>query len=138
MGEIFGVIGWTGGALVMTAFVILGVIGKGRVKLKGDAVIWSAWILGVLYAQAGESFAFAAKFGGGLSEAIQNSRLGAGGQIGAGAVALFLCVILYMASEHKWRAAGIALILPSVFTAAGASLATIVGLSTDLVGMVVA
>ncbi|WP_432158027.1 hypothetical protein [Streptomyces sp. bgisy153] len=137
MGQIFGAIGFTGGAVVMTAFLIVGAQGKWKIKLSQEGVIAAAFITGQLYAQAGETFSFVGDMSGGLSQAIQTS-FGSGANFGAGAVAILMCILLYGLKPSKFRNGLFALMLPSMFTAAGGLFATITHLISNLTGTVVA
>ncbi|MET7760311.1 hypothetical protein ABZT27_37350 [Streptomyces sp. NPDC005389] len=137
MGQIFGAIGFTGGAVVATAFLIVGAQGKWKIKLSHEGVIVTAFITGQLYAQAGETFSFVGDMSGGLSQAIQTS-FGSAGNFGAGAVALLMCILLYGLKPSKFRNGLFALMLPSMFTAAGGIFDTLTHLISNLTGTVVA
>ncbi|WP_331726294.1 hypothetical protein [Streptomyces sp. NBC_00470] len=119
MGQIFGAIGFPGGAVVMTAFLIAGARGGWKIKLSHDGVIVTAFVTGQLYAQAGETFAFVAGMSGGLSEAIQNSFGPNSNYFGAGAVAILMCILLFGFKPSKFRNGLLGLMLPAMFTAAG-------------------
>jgi hypothetical protein len=136
MGQIFGAIGFTGGAVVMTAFLIVGAQGKWKIKLSHEGVIAAAFVTGQLYAQAGETFSFVADMSGGLSQAIRSS-FGSAGTFGAGGVALLMCVLLYGLKPSKFRNGLFALMLPTMFTAAGGVFATVTHLFSNLTGTVV-
>ncbi|MEU9760275.1 hypothetical protein AB0D98_11005 [Streptomyces sp. NPDC047987] len=136
MNQIFGAIGFTGAAVLMTALLILGARGEWKIKLSNEGVVGVAFITGQLYAQAGETFAFVKDMGGGMSEAIQNS-FGSAGNFGSGAVALLMCVLIYGMKPHKFRTGVLALMLPSLFTAAGGIFATFTNLISNMTGMVV-
>ncbi|GAA2946176.1 MULTISPECIES: hypothetical protein [Streptomyces] len=137
MTQIFGAIGFTGAAVIMTAILILGARGDWKIKLSNEGVIACAFITGQLYAQAGETFAFVADMSGGLSDAIRGS-FGSSGNIGAGAVALLVCLLIYGLEPSKFRNAALALMLPSLFTAAGGLFATFTNLISNITGTVVA
>ncbi|MEV0875826.1 hypothetical protein OG478_52880 (plasmid) [Streptomyces phaeochromogenes] len=138
MGQIFGAIGFTGGAVVMTAFLIVGARGQWKIKLSHEGVIAVAFITGQLYAQAGETFSFVADMSGGLSQAIQSSFGPGSNVVGAGAVALLMCILLYGLKPSKFRNGLFALMLPNMFTAAGGLFATATHLISNLTGTVVA
>lgn len=137
MNQIFGAIGFTGAAVAMTILLILGARGAWKIKLSHEAVIAVAFVTGQLYAQAGETFAFVGDMSGGLSEAISGS-FGQSGNIGAGAVALTVCLIIYGLKPSKFRNAILAMMLPSLFTAAGGLFATFTNLISNVTGTVVA
>lgn len=136
MNQVFGVIGFTGGAIVMTALLILGARGAWKVKLSHESVIIVGFITGQLYAQAGETFAFLGAMSGGLSEAIQNS-FGNGANFGAGAVAIVVSLLVYGLKPSKLRNGVMALMLPSLYTAAGGLFATLTHMISNLSGTVV-
>lgn len=136
MNQIFGTIGFTGAAAVMTFFLVLGARGKWKINLDDDQVVVTAFITGQLYAQAGETFAFAKDMSGGLSEAIQNS-FGNGSNFGAGAVAILVSILVYGLKPAKFRNSLLGLMLPSMYTAAGGIFATITHLISNLTGTVV-
>ncbi|MFI7278514.1 hypothetical protein [Streptomyces sp. NPDC049879] len=137
MGQIFGAIGFTGGAVAMTALLIVGAMGKWKIKLSHEGVIGVAFITGQLYASAGETFAFVGDMSGGLSQAIQNS-FGSGASFGAGAVAIVMCILLYGLKPSKFRNGLLALMLPAMFTAAGGIFAIVTHVISNLTGTVVA
>ncbi|MEU6290332.1 hypothetical protein [Streptomyces sp. NPDC046988] len=137
MVQIFGAIGFTGAAVVMTAFLILGARGGWKIKLSHEGVIITAFITGQLYAQAGETFSFVADMSGGLSQAIQSSFGPNSNYFGAGAVALLVCVLLYGMKPSKFRNGLLGLMLPSMFTAAGGIFATATHMISNLTGTVV-
>ncbi|GAA2720331.1 MULTISPECIES: hypothetical protein [Streptomyces] len=137
MNQVFGAIGFTGGAVVMTAFLILGARGAWKVKLSHEGVIVVAFVTGQLYAQAGETFAFLSDMSGGLSQAIQSS-FGNGANFGAGAVAILVTLLVYGLKPSKFRNGVLALMLPSLYTAAGGLFATLTHMISNLTGTVVA
>ncbi|NEA39300.1 hypothetical protein [Streptomyces sp. SID11385] len=131
MTQIFGAIGFTGAAVVMTVLLIVGARRKWKIKLSDEGVIICAFITGQCYAQAGQTFAFVADVSGGLSQAIRES-FGSPATFGAGAVALLFCLVLYGCEPKKFRNAMIALMLPSLFTAAGGIFAIITTVLSNL------
>lgn len=137
MNQIFGTIGFTGGAVLMTVYLIVGARGAWKIKLGNEGVIVVAFITGQLYAQAGQTFAFVKDMSGGLSETIQNS-FGSGANFGAGAVAVLMSVIVYGLKPSKLRNGVLGLMLPALYTAAGGMLATVTHIISNLTGTVVA
>jgi hypothetical protein len=135
--QIFGAIGFTGGAFVMTVFLIVGARGGWKIKLGHEGVIVAAFITGQLYAQAGETFAFLDDMSGGLSEAIRSS-FGSPANFGAGAVAILVSVLLYGLKPSKPRNGALAMMTPALYTAAGGMFATFTHLISNLTGTVVA
>ena len=120
-----------------TAFLILGARGDWKIKLSHEGVIITAFLTGQLYAQAGETFAFLDDTSGGLSEAIRTS-FGPAANFGAGAVALLMTLLLYGLEPYKLRNGALALLLPSLFTAAGGLFGVITHTVSNLTGTVVA
>ncbi|MFE2498851.1 hypothetical protein [Streptomyces scopuliridis] len=137
MNQIFGAIGFTGGAVVMTVFLIVGARGAWKIKLGNVGVIVVGFITGQLYAQAGETFAFLDDMSGGLSEAIRSS-FGSQAHFGAGAVAILVSVLLYGLKPSKIRNGALSMMTPSLYTAAGGMFATFTHLISNLTGTVVA
>lgn len=137
MNQVFGAVGFTGAAVVMTVFLILGSRGGWKIKLSNEGVVPAAFITGQLYAQAGQNFAFLNDVSGGLSEAIQAS-FGNSGQFGAGGVAMLIVLFVYGMKPNKLRNGVLCLLLPSLFTAAGGLFATLTDLISNLTGTVMA
>ncbi|MFF6852770.1 hypothetical protein [Streptomyces antimycoticus] len=138
MNQIFGAIGFTGGAVVMTAFLVLGARGAWKIKLNNEGVISAGFITGQMYAQAGETFAFLDDMSGGLSEAIRSSFDSRAANFGAGAVALLMTVLLYGLKPNKLRNGVLSMMTPSLYTAAGGLFATFTHIISNLTGTVVA
>jgi ABC-type glucose/galactose transport system permease subunit len=116
--KIFGAVGFSGAALVMTAVLVYGIRGNGRIKFNHESAVATGFITGQLYAMAGQFWAFAGDMSNGLSQAIRQG-FGEGGTIGAGAVALLLGVTMYGTKLKRLPGVVLGVISPPIFTAAG-------------------
>ncbi|MFG2227917.1 hypothetical protein [Streptomyces sp. NPDC048644] len=116
--KLFGAVGFSGAAFVMTLILVFGIRGKGKIKFKHDSAVAVGFVTGQLYAMAGQFWAFASDMSDGLSQAIREG-FGTGMQMGMGAVALALCATMYGTKLKNFPGVMPGLVSPPVFTAAG-------------------
>jgi hypothetical protein len=115
---LFGAVGFSGAAFVMTVVLILGIRGKGKIKFRHESAVAVGFVTGQLYAMAGQFWAFAGDMSDGLSQAVREG-FGNGTQMGMGAVALTLVVLMYGTKLKSFPGVMLGVISPPVFTAAG-------------------
>ncbi|MFE2600132.1 hypothetical protein ACFXCZ_27195 [Streptomyces sp. NPDC059396] len=118
-GAVLGVLGAGGIALSLTLLLILGVRGKGKVRLGTGKAGFVAFLAGTSYVAAGKIWADA-------DRVVQQGLTGLGvggngpfGEIGIGAAALILLIIMLTAPLNPGRAAGVSMIAAFVWPAAG-------------------
>lgn len=136
MTQIFGAIGFAGLAVAATAFLVLGARGAWLIKLDHLGVIITGFIVGQLYAQAGQDFACVGDVSGSLSQAVQSS-FGHRANFGAGAVALIVCLLLFGLKPRKIQNGALSMMAPTLFTAAGGSFAIVTHLISNLLATLV-
>lgn len=129
--QIFGAVGFSGAAFVMTLVLIYGIRGKGRIKFNHNSAVATGFVTGQLYAMAGQFWAFAGDMSDGLAQAIQQG-FGTGAQMGMGAVALALCVTMYGTKLKNMSGVALGVISPPIFTAAGGLFAVLTTLLSNL------
>lgn len=119
-GAALGALGAGGLALCAAAFLILGVKGKGRVKLKDNpALIWG-FIAGTAFSAAGSIWSNPERITKqGLTGLGVGSGQGAFGNVGIGAVALLLLILMLCWDLTPIRGAVLGLIAAVVWPAAG-------------------
>ncbi|MER7395470.1 hypothetical protein ABT381_08135 [Streptomyces sp. NPDC000151] len=115
-GQIFGSLGASGAALAVTVFLILGIKGKHKIKLDADQAAIVGLIAGTLYATAASVWSTPGSITKGIAAAVQS---GIGGNVGLGAIALVICLIIYGAKLKPRTAALFGIAAASVFGAAG-------------------
>lgn len=119
-GAVFGAVGAGGLSLVLAVFLVLGVRGKGKVKLKDNPAIVFAFLAGTAFTAAGAIWANPEKFvAQGLSGLGVGSGTGAFGAVGMGAICLLLLVIMLTAPMTPVLGASLGFIAAFVFPAAG-------------------
>ncbi|WP_241846304.1 hypothetical protein [Streptomyces sp. MJM1172] len=133
---ILGTVGFTGGALVMTVVLVLGIRGNGKIKFNHTSAVVMGFITGQLYAMAGQFGAFAGDMSKGLSQAIQQG-VGQGGTIGAGAIALIMCALMYGTKLKRTPGVVLGILSPPIFTAAGGGFAIVTTLLSSALTTVV-
>ncbi|MGW7085038.1 hypothetical protein ACWGH2_16320 [Streptomyces sp. NPDC054871] len=122
-GAVFGVLGSGGIAICLTALLIFGVVGGGKVKFGSTGAAVCAFLAGTAYVSAGKIWANPGKI---TEQGLTGLGVGTGsgpfGDVGIGAVALLLLIIL-VAAPAKWlppgRAAIVGMIAAFIWPAAG-------------------
>ncbi|MFF8485182.1 hypothetical protein [Streptomyces antibioticus] len=118
---IFGPVGAGGLALVLTALLVFGIKGKGKVKFGTRAAGIVAFLAGTSYAAAGQIWANPEKI---TSQGLTGFGVGTGGgplgNVGLGAVALLLVVIALTAPLTAVTSGVLGMVAAFVFPAAGA------------------
>ncbi|MGV4930292.1 hypothetical protein [Streptomyces sp. HJ7] len=115
-GQILGTIGAGGAAVAMTAFLVLSVRGKHRLKLSADQAAIAGLIAGTLYATAAGVWSAPGNITKGLAGAFQH---GIAGNVGMGAVAVVLVLVVYGCKLRPRTAALYGIAAASIFGAAG-------------------
>jgi hypothetical protein len=119
-GAVFGALGTGGLALCAAVFLVLGVKGEGKVKLKDNpAMIW-AFIASTAFRAAGSIWSNPERITKqGLTGLGVGSDHGAFGQVGIGSVALLLLILMLCWDMTPVRGAVLGLIAGVVWPAAG-------------------
>ena len=119
-GAIFGALGSGGIALCLTALLVLGVMGKGKIKFAVRGSLVTAFLAGTAYVAAGKLWANPGKI---TEQGLTGLGVGTGngpfGDVGIGAVALLLLIIMLAAPLNPVSAAVVAMIASFVWPAAG-------------------
>jgi hypothetical protein len=116
-GHILGELGTSGAALASTFVLIAAVKGKHKIKLHHQHhIAFVGLITGTLYTAAAGIWTAPSSITAGVAQALQGAP---GGQVGLGAVALVLCVILYGFKLRPFWAATFGIGAASIFAAAG-------------------
>ena len=119
-GAIFGGLGAGGLALASAVFLVLGVRGKGRVKLKDNPAIVVAFLASTAFSAAGQVWANPQKL---VGQGLMGLGVGGGGgpfgNVQLGAVALILLIIMLCAPMNPVFGAILGLIAGVVWPAAG-------------------
>lgn len=119
-GAVFGVLGSGGIALCLTALLVFGVMGKGNVKFKVRGATITAFLAGTAYVAAGQIWANPGKI---TEQGLTGLGVGTGGgpfgNVGIGAVALLLLIIMIAAPLNPMSAAVVGMIASFVWPAAG-------------------
>lgn len=123
MGSLLGAFGSGGICLVIALWVILGSRkqekqGKLAKKHKGDHTAWWMIVFGIFAAGAGQAFSAPGKVGDGITHAF-TSQSEAFGNVGAGAVAAILTIVLFGTKPGVWKDSILGATVPSVYAAAG-------------------
>lgn len=119
-GAVFGVLGSGGLALCLTALLVFGVIGKGKIKFGVRGAIVTAFLAGTAYVAAGQIWANPGKITEqGLTGLGVGSAHGPFGDVGIGAVALLLLIIMVAAHLTPVTGATVGMIAAFVWPAAG-------------------
>lgn len=119
-GGFFGSLGAGGLALALTALLILGIRGRGKVRLSRDHAAIVGFLAGTAYGAAGSIWATA-------PDATRQGLAGLGvgradgpfGTVGLGAVALLLVLWLWFGSPGIRTAGLVGIVAATVFAAAG-------------------
>lgn len=116
-GHILGELGASGAALASTFVLIAGVKGKHKIKMHRQHTV-ATWglITGTLYATAAGIWSAPATITQGIAQALQNAP---GGQVGLGAVALVITVIIYGLKLKPGFAAVAGIAAATVYAGAG-------------------
>ena len=121
-GAIFGGLGAGGLALAAAVFLILGVRGKGRVKLKDNPAIIVAFLASTAFSAAGQVWANPQKL---VGQGLLGLGVGGGGgpfgNVQLGAVALIILIVMLCAPMTPVFGAVLGLIAGVVWPAAGAN-----------------
>ncbi|WP_055591137.1 hypothetical protein [Peterkaempfera griseoplana] len=115
-GHILGTLGASGAALAVTVILVIGIRGRGKIRLSQHQAALLGLVAGTLYATAQQIWSAPGSVAAGLAEAV---RGGVGGNVGAGAIALVLSVILYGAKLRAGWAAALGIGAASIYAAAG-------------------
>ncbi|WP_354596093.1 hypothetical protein R1Y80_00825 [Streptomyces sp. JL1001] len=118
-GAVLGTLGGGGIALALTALLILGVQGKGRIKFGAGKAGVVAFLAGTSYVAAGKIWANAEKV---VAQGLTGFGVGSDGpfgNVGIGAVALLLLIIMIAAPLNAGRASAVAMIAAFVWPTTG-------------------
>lgn len=119
-GAVFGVLGSGGIALASTVFLVLGILGKGKVKLgpRGAGIV--AFLAGTAYIAAGQIWDNPGRI---TEQGLTGLGVGTGsgpfGSVGIGAVSLILLIIMITAPLTPFGSAVVCMIAAFVWPAAG-------------------
>lgn len=117
---VLGFLGSGGLALVLTAALVFGVIGKGRIRLTTGKAGLVAFLAGTAYTAAGKIWAHA-------EQVVQQGWTGLGvgsgdgpfGEVGIGAACTLLLILMLMAPLNPVRASALCLIAAFTWPSAG-------------------
>lgn len=119
-GAVFGVLGSGGIALSLTVLLVLGVMGKRKIKFGTTGAIVCAFLAGTAYVAAGKIWANPGKV---TEQGLTGLGVGTGtgpfGGVGIGAVALILLIIMIAAPLTAFGGAIVGMIAAFVWPAAG-------------------
>ncbi|WP_030262058.1 hypothetical protein [Streptomyces violens] len=115
-GQVLGSLGASGAALAATVFLVLGVKGKHKIKLDADQAAIVGLIAGTLYATAASVWSTPGSIAKGMAAAVQS---GIGGNVGMGAIALVIVLVIYGMKLKPRTAALFGIAAASIFAAAG-------------------
>nr|WSX25670.1 hypothetical protein OG690_38670 [Streptomyces tubercidicus]WSX25683.1 hypothetical protein OG690_38735 [Streptomyces tubercidicus] len=115
-GQILGSLGASGAALAATVFLVMGVKGQHKIKLDQMQASGVGLVAGVLYATAASIWSTPGNVTKGLASAVQG---GVGGNVGMGAIALCLVVIVYGRKMKPRSAALFGIAAATIFAGAG-------------------
>jgi len=119
-GAVFGGLGAGGLALAATVFLVLGVKGKGKVKLKDNPAVIAGFVAATAFSAAGSIWANPEKITSqGLTGLGVGTGSGAFGDVGVGAVALVLLIIILCWELSPLRGAILGLLAGIVWPATG-------------------
>lgn len=114
-GHILGTLGASGAAFAVTVILVLGVRGRHRIKFDANQAAIVGLIAGTFYATAAQVWRTPGQITLGLAQAVQ----GQGGDVGMGAIALVICVVIYGCKLKPRTAAWLGIAAATVFAAAG-------------------
>ncbi|MFJ2007023.1 hypothetical protein [Streptomyces chartreusis] len=119
-GAIFGVVGSGGIALCLTALLVFGLINGGRITFKVRGSLITSFLAGTAYVAAGKIWANPGKI---TEQGLTGLGVGTGtgpfGDVGIGAVATLLFIIIIAAPLTPIQAAAVGMIAAFVWPAAG-------------------
>jgi hypothetical protein len=119
-GAVFGVLGNGGIAICATALLVFGVMGKGKIKFEVRGSLITAFLAGTAYVAAGKIWADPGRI---TEQGLTGLGVGSGdgpfGDVGIGAVALLLLIIMIAAPLNPASAAAVGMIASFVWPAAG-------------------
>ncbi|MFE5853558.1 hypothetical protein ACFQ61_10140 [Streptomyces sp. NPDC056500] len=119
-GAIFGGLGAGGLALALAVLLVLGVQGKGRVKLKDNPAMICAFIAGTSFAAAGQIWTHPERI---VTQGLTGLGVGTGtgtfGDVKIGAIALILLILMLCAPMAPKFGAALGLIAAVVWPATG-------------------
>lgn len=115
-GHVLGTLGASGAALAATVLLVVGVRAKHKIKFDAMQAAACAFVAGTLYASAAAIWTTPGDITMALAQAVQGS---AGGDVGMGAIAVIICVIIYGAKLKPRTSALLGIAAASVFAAAG-------------------
>ncbi|MFF2522448.1 hypothetical protein [Streptomyces liangshanensis] len=115
-----GAMGAGGISLVLTVFLILGVKGEGKVRLKDNPAMITAFLAGTSFSAAGQIWAHPERLTAqGLSGIGVGTGTGVLGNVGVAAIAALLLVLMLCWKLTPTRGAWLALISAFVWPTAG-------------------
>lgn len=119
MSELFGAFGSGGVCLAIAVWIIIGQKGKGKLAEKHETEHIAYWMIlfGICSAGAGQAFSAPATVGAAFTHAVTQSA--AFGNVGVGAVALILTIVLFGTKPRPLMDAVLGSTVPSVYAAAG-------------------
>ncbi|MFJ8844326.1 hypothetical protein ACIRFF_15640 [Streptomyces cyaneofuscatus] len=118
-GAVLGSLGAGGIALALTLLLVLGVRGRGRIRFGAGKAGICAFLAGTSYFAAGKIWADAERV---VDQGLTGLGVGTNGpfgEVGIGAAALILLIIMLAAPLNAVRAAVVALLAAFVWPAAG-------------------
>lgn len=120
MGSLFGAFGSGGVCLAIAVWVVIGHRGKGKLAAKHEDSHTAWWMIafGLFAATAGQVFSAPAQVGQAFTHAF-TSQSAAFGQVGVGAVALILTLVLFGTKPRPLLDSVLGATVPSVYAAAG-------------------
>lgn len=116
--HILGTLGLGGAALAATVILLLGVRGRGKVKLSHEAAGFIGFVAGTLYIAAGQIW----EAPGALTESLTNTITGPDGifgNAGQGAVALAIAAWFWMGKPRPGKGALQGIAAATIFGTAG-------------------
>lgn len=119
-GAVFGVVGAGGLALALTVLMVLGVMGRGKLKLSTGQATVVAFLAGTAYVAAGKIWANPQRITEqGLTGLGVGSDHGPFGAVGVGAIALILLIVMLTAAPTPAFCATVGMIAAFVWPATG-------------------
>ncbi|WP_432247695.1 hypothetical protein ACRAR1_07040 [Streptomyces sanyensis] len=120
-GAVFGAIGAGGLALVFAVMLVLGIQGKGRIRLTASPACYLAFTAATAFSAAGQMWSSPEQV---VGQGLMGLGVGQGpngpfGNVGIGAVCLLIVVVFLFASLSPLLGATLGLIAGFVFPAAG-------------------
>lgn len=116
--DLFGVLGTGGLAIVLTTVLVIGIRGRGKLRLTQTAASITGFLAGVAYTAAGSIWANAGTV---TKQALAGaaSPHGPAGDVGLGAIAIVLTLVMVYARVKPGIAAVLGIAAATVFAAAG-------------------